>query len=328
MTSTFSTFTRGTESDTFAFASRPPRQPRPRKKASLSNLVDSISRATSAAYDTFIGSQSDDEDNDGLLPVAGVLRRRRSGMFGRLGDIGSEMMSPRREVVEVLVRYWWSRAIVFIVVPAGLVVGWAAIPLPVTVKEGGDAGEVWSIVEMLLRWLWPKEEGLDALIATASSIGTAGVMGGLDAANGTEPIGGGPGHGTATVQIHFWFFLVVYYGFYLLMGLFYMNSLFNLYNMNWYVPISILVLDLEANVGDTIGGRPVSVVQRLTSSPGASPSPLAIQSTTSPGRSLTSISPGSSSRSSQCAYPPSSPSLSCTPRTGTHPSATTSPRPT
>src|SRR5204863_234056 len=121
--STFSSFQQGTESYTFHTASRPPRQPRPKKKSSIGNLVESISRATSIAYDSLIGNITDHEAN---------------------------------------VSEWTSTA-----------------------------------------------------------------------ANAKDPISERPGKSLVTID--FWFFLPIYYGFYLLMGLFYMTSLFNLYNMNWCV---------------------------------------------------------------------------------------------
>lgn len=47
--------------------------------------------------------------------------------------------------------------------------------------------------------------------------------------------GSGPGHGEAQVRVNFWFFLIVYYGFYNLVGLFMITKLFNLYSLNWQV---------------------------------------------------------------------------------------------
>lgn len=43
-----------------------------------------------------------------------------------------------------------------------------------------------------------------------------------------------PGHGEARVQVNFWFFLFVYYGFYNLSALIWITKVFNLYNLNWY----------------------------------------------------------------------------------------------
>jgi hypothetical protein len=43
-----------------------------------------------------------------------------------------------------------------------------------------------------------------------------------------------PGHGEALVEINFWFFLFVYYGFYNLMALFWITKVFNIYSLNWW----------------------------------------------------------------------------------------------
>jgi len=43
-----------------------------------------------------------------------------------------------------------------------------------------------------------------------------------------------PGHGAARVEINFWFFLFVYYGFYNLTALMWVTKVFNIYSLNWY----------------------------------------------------------------------------------------------
>lgn len=43
-----------------------------------------------------------------------------------------------------------------------------------------------------------------------------------------------PGHGEARVEINFWFFLFVYYGFYNLTALMWITKVFNIYSLNWY----------------------------------------------------------------------------------------------
>lgn len=43
-----------------------------------------------------------------------------------------------------------------------------------------------------------------------------------------------PGHGAVRVQIDFWFFLFVYYGFYNVTALIWITKVFNLYSLNWY----------------------------------------------------------------------------------------------
>lgn len=36
------------------------------------------------------------------------------------------------------------------------------------------------------------------------------------------------------MQVNFWFFLFVYYGFYNVVALIYITKVFNLYSLNWY----------------------------------------------------------------------------------------------
>jgi hypothetical protein len=58
-----------------------------------------------------------------------------------------------------------------------------------------------------------------------------------------------PGHGEAKVQVNFWFFLFVYYGFYNLTALIWITKVFNLYCLNWWpqslgFPITISAIAL------------------------------------------------------------------------------------
>lgn len=43
-----------------------------------------------------------------------------------------------------------------------------------------------------------------------------------------------PGHGEARVEINFWFFLFVYYGFYNITALLWITKVFNIYSLNWW----------------------------------------------------------------------------------------------
>lgn len=51
-----------------------------------------------------------------------------------------------------------------------------------------------------------------------------------------------PGHGAARVQVNFWFFLLVYYGFYNLSALIWITKVFNLYRLNWYANLTLSVM--------------------------------------------------------------------------------------
>ncbi len=54
-----------------------------------------------------------------------------------------------------------------------------------------------------------------------------------DDPDGTEDGHKAPGHGEAEVQVNFWFFLFVYYGFYNITALIWITKVFNLYSLNW-----------------------------------------------------------------------------------------------
>lgn len=42
-----------------------------------------------------------------------------------------------------------------------------------------------------------------------------------------------PGYGAANVEVNFWFFLFIYYGFYNATALVWITKVFNLYSLNW-----------------------------------------------------------------------------------------------
>jgi hypothetical protein len=64
-----------------------------------------------------------------------------------------------------------------------------------------------------------------------------------------------PGHGEARVQINFWFFLFVYYGFYNLTALMWITKVFNIYSLNWsvYVPSSWELLLIPSRWPESLG---------------------------------------------------------------------------
>ncbi|TEY79487.1 hypothetical protein BOTCAL_0044g00200 [Botryotinia calthae] len=56
-----------------------------------------------------------------------------------------------------------------------------------------------------------------------------------------------PGHGEARVEINFWFFLFVYYGFYNITALMWITKVFNIYSLNWWpkslgFPITVSII--------------------------------------------------------------------------------------
>lgn len=67
-----------------------------------------------------------------------------------------------------------------------------------------------------------------------------------------------PGHGDARVQVNFWFFLFVYYGFYNFTALMWITKVFNIYSLNWSVsPLSFqslcVLLTLDTRWPESIG---------------------------------------------------------------------------
>jgi hypothetical protein len=69
-----------------------------------------------------------------------------------------------------------------------------------------------------------------------------------------------PGHGAARVQVNFWFFLFVYYGFYNLSALIWITKVFNLYRLNWYVVAVLIEYQCSFSLTDEtlLGGRALS----------------------------------------------------------------------
>ena len=66
-----------------------------------------------------------------------------------------------------------------------------------------------------------------------------------DALPGSDP-SKAPGHGSARVQVNFWFFLFFYYGFYNLTALIWITKVFNLYSLNWLVQPTALPLYFQS----------------------------------------------------------------------------------
>ncbi|KAK4105665.1 hypothetical protein N658DRAFT_417273 [Parathielavia hyrcaniae] len=106
-------------------------------------------------------------------------------------------VDPKAGAIRRVVDVWWSRWGTLVVLPAFLAVAWCAIPFP--------------------QYPLPRDDG--------------------DRRPGEpEPAPGrkSPGHGATRVQVNFWFFLFVYYGFYSLTALIWITKLFNLYSLNWW----------------------------------------------------------------------------------------------
>ncbi|CAM1504467.1 Fc.00g020580.m01.CDS01 [Cosmosporella sp. VM-42] len=103
-------------------------------------------------------------------------------------------VDPRQSAVKRVVEKWWSRYGFLVLLPAALAVIWCSIPFP--------------------QYQFPDYEDDDG--------------------SGTPKGRKTPGHGAARVQVNFWFFLFVYYGFYNLTALIWITKVFNLYSLNWW----------------------------------------------------------------------------------------------
>ncbi|KAI8719484.1 hypothetical protein NCS52_00729100 [Fusarium sp. LHS14.1] len=104
-------------------------------------------------------------------------------------------VDPRQSAVKRVVDKWWSRYGFLVLMPALLAVGWCSIPFPqYSLRRDHD----------------------------------------YDDDNDSPHDPKAPGHGAARVQVNFWFFLFVYYGFYNLTALIWITKVFNLYSLNWW----------------------------------------------------------------------------------------------
>ncbi|CAK7265952.1 hypothetical protein SEPCBS57363_001850 [Sporothrix epigloea] len=138
---------------------------------------------------------------------------RRAGRWTRrsLYRMGRNLrnlwLTPKSATVRRAVDRWWSRWTLLVVLPALLAVAWCALPFP----------------------QYPLDE--------------TSVHFDDDERNHHRT----PGHGEARVRIHFWFFLLAYYGPYNVTALVWITKVFNLYNLNWWpsslgFPVSVSLL--------------------------------------------------------------------------------------
>ncbi|KAI0384169.1 hypothetical protein F5Y04DRAFT_237516 [Hypomontagnella monticulosa] len=150
---------------------------------------------------------SSDNGNDNNGRGCGAAVRRTSRALRRVArlmrrSIRDLWIAPRQTAVKRVVERWWSRWGVLVFLPAALAVGWCALPFP--------------------QYSFPADSN--------------GHPGPHDVPGPDAPSSGhrAPGHGKARVQVNFWFFLFVYYGFYTLTALIWITKVFNLYSLNWW----------------------------------------------------------------------------------------------
>ncbi|KAH6669221.1 hypothetical protein B0J14DRAFT_517279 [Halenospora varia] len=120
------------------------------------------------------------------------------GVIRRLARTSKDLwLEPKQAAVGRVVDKWWTRWAVLAVMPAALAVAWCALPFP--------------------QYELPDDDELDGLRYDPNASG--------------HKI---PGHGQARVEINFWFFLFVYYGFYNVTALIWITKVFNIYSLNWW----------------------------------------------------------------------------------------------
>ncbi|KAG6141940.1 hypothetical protein E4U22_007217 [Claviceps purpurea] len=217
----FFQFTQGTESHSRPsdsspllgrFRAVPPRPGLSRRRSSqLGLLSDHFSSVTGdgrgsvhVGYGALVATQllnhgNDNNDNNDDDGYAMDLDGDEAWVGQRLWRrwILDLWVRPKQTAVKRMVDRWWTRYGLLVFLPAALAVAWCAVPFP--------------------QYPLPDDNG----------------------PNHDSPEGPGhdhktPGRGEARVQVNFWFFLFVYYGFYNLTALIWITKVFNLYNFNWW----------------------------------------------------------------------------------------------
>jgi hypothetical protein len=185
----------------------------------------SLERGYGSVFGSLGGEDGSDDDVDG--EDIGAMRR-----WGRTQrDLWLE---PKQAAVARIVNRWWSRWAVLVILPAALV-SCGLIP---EVKHG-EKGE-----HLLIRRMGIQAVAWCALPFPQYDLPDDDDVDGL--AFSPDPLGHKiPGHGEARVEINFWFFLFVYYGFYNITALMWITKVFNIYSLNWYV---FLVLQLSYHI--------------------------------------------------------------------------------
>ncbi|KAI5777020.1 hypothetical protein EDC01DRAFT_431048 [Geopyxis carbonaria] len=232
--------------------------PPPKQQRSIGNLFSAF------AGDHFVGSSTPRQTGSSYGSIDFTTRAEVATLD--VEDEGEDhrwwldrvLISPRRSLVKKMVERWWRRWIMFILLPAGISIIWCAIPFPTSPLDvpGGqvppnsvsrridvnasaspwthlthainnlfDLSVLWDIIKS---WFELFRDSLPDLPSVP------------DRGNGTIPGDGNngkvPGHGSSQVVLNFWFFLIVYYGFYNLVGLLWITKVFNMYSLNWWPP--------------------------------------------------------------------------------------------
>ncbi|KAI5781766.1 hypothetical protein DFH27DRAFT_529116 [Peziza echinospora] len=159
-----------------------------------------------------------DEDAEGAIGEDGVAPVAEDGRWW----LERWILSPKRPAVRIIVRSWWRRVGVLVVLPAAVTIVWCAIPFPTYPLDGENTLPP-----------PPLPPGTNSTIADTTNPSAPQLLLHVLTQRISHALKG-PGHGEALVRLNFWFFLLVYYGFYNLVGLMWITKLFNLYSLNWW----------------------------------------------------------------------------------------------
>ncbi|TGJ85148.1 hypothetical protein E0Z10_g3624 [Xylaria hypoxylon] len=161
------------------------------------------------------GDWSSDEDEDDINEQGGHPAHEMARLWRRTvrktkRNAEDLWVAPRPGAVRRVVETWWSRWGLLVLLPAVLAVTWCAIPFPQYPLDASHS---------------KPHTFFDAFFAASPGHST------YPPATPSHRV---PGHGEARVQVNFWFFLFVYYGFYNLTALIWITKVFNLYSLNWW----------------------------------------------------------------------------------------------
>ncbi|GAA6002989.1 hypothetical protein JCM10207_001932 [Rhodosporidiobolus poonsookiae] len=212
------------------------------------------------------------QDSDGVgSPLLGTFFRPLGG-FASLGggggaieerdeddDEGHGWLRPGRRKVESVMDSWWKRWAVLVGAPCLMIWIWCSIPFPVqdpyreeppwhlpwppTTDPPGNS--TLSRIIAHLPWLphhqtnaepilegWPVEPGQQVLELQYTQPASGARHADVDIPP-SQP-GQGDGEDDLPVDANFYYFLFVYYGVYLAIGLIFITKLFDLYRLNWW----------------------------------------------------------------------------------------------
>ncbi|KAK8103907.1 uncharacterized protein PG998_010940 [Apiospora kogelbergensis] len=180
------------------FRAVPRSQQRRRSASALGLLSNGWRGSVHVGYGALIASELDrapqDDDSNDGYEDDDGAGWAQRGYRWARRNVEDLFIAPRQAAVKRVVDKWWTRWGILVFLPAALAVAWCAIPFPQYPLRPGDP----------------------------------------DRNPGHDDDHRAPGHGSARVQVNFWFFLFVYYGFYNLTALMWITKVFNLYSLNWW----------------------------------------------------------------------------------------------